>query len=243
MRRKYRAGPVAADAVVRDENVERAGAQRAALRCIRAAAFAGRAPGTYDASPAASGLRAHEPTMNLPTTAGATPPPCPRARQLAAALGLQRHPEGGHYAERFRATLRVSPHDGRPSRCGLTTIDFLLCRGEFSAWHRVASDEVWHLLEGDGVRLWLMPPTPPAGAVPAIECIELGPVDGHGRAPRLVVPAGWWQAAEPIGDYAYCGATVAPGFEFADFAFLRDEASARAMLDLHGTASARRLLG
>jgi len=41
-----------------------------------------------------------------------------------------------------------------------------------------------------------------------------------------VVPAGWWQAAEPLGEYAYVGATVGPGFDFADFAFLRDDAAA-----------------
>jgi predicted cupin superfamily sugar epimerase len=97
----------------------------------------------------------------------------------------------------------------------LTSIDFLLQRGEWSAWHRVASDEVWHLLEGDGLRLWLMPPS-----LDRVDAVELGPVGG-GRAPRHVVPAHWWQAAEPLGDFALCGATVGPGFDFADFAFLR----------------------
>ena len=44
------------------------------------------------------------------------------------------------------------------------------------------------------------------------------------------MPAQWWQAAEPLGDYAYAGATVGPGFDFADFAFLRAEAAASARL-------------
>jgi predicted cupin superfamily sugar epimerase len=44
------------------------------------------------------------------------------------------------------------------------------------------------------------------------------------------VPADWWQAAEPLGDYVYAGATVGPGFDFADFAFLRDDAVASARL-------------
>jgi uncharacterized protein len=48
--------------------------------------------------------------------------------------------------------------------------------------------------------------------------------------PRHVVPAHWWQAAEPIGDYAYCGATVGPGFDFADFAFMRGDVPARERL-------------
>ena len=48
----------------------------------------------------------------------------------------------------------------------------------------------------------------------------------QGSAPRHVVPADWWQAAEPLGDYAWVGATVGPGFDFADFDFLRDDRAA-----------------
>ena len=148
-----------------------------------------------------------------------------RAAELCAALRLVPHPEGGHFREVFRARATVRPDDGRPARSALTTIDFLLARGEFSAWHRVRSDEVWHLLEGGPLRLWLMPP-----GYDAVHGVTLGPVDARGAAPRHAVAAGWWQAAEPIGDFAYVGATVGPGFDFADFAFLRDDAVARSRL-------------
>lgn len=149
----------------------------------------------------------------------------PRARTLVAQLRLQPHPEGGHFREVFRSPAPVQPGDDRPARSALTTIDFLLASGERSAWHRVRSDEVWHLLEGGPLRLWLMPP-----ALDAVEAATLGPLDAQGAAPRRVVPAGWWQAAEPLGDYAYVGATVGPGFDFADFSFLRDDAAASARL-------------
>jgi predicted cupin superfamily sugar epimerase len=46
---------------------------------------------------------------------------------------------------------------------------------------------------------------------------------GRSGSRRHVVPADWWQAAEPLGDYAYVGATVGPGFDFADFSFGRDD--------------------
>src|SRR5687768_6874703 len=81
-----------------------------------------------------------------------------RAAELIAQLGLQPHPEGGFYRELFRSPHTVGTGDARGPRSALTTIDFLLVRGQFSAWHRVASDEVWHLLEGGPLRLWLMPP-------------------------------------------------------------------------------------
>lgn len=147
-----------------------------------------------------------------------------RAQTLIHELGLQRHPEGGWYAEVFRSARSVDPQDGRAGRVALTTIDFLLEHGQASAWHRVRSDEVWHLLEGDGLLLWLMPPD-----LSRVERVELGPVV-TGRRPRHVVPADWWQAAEPLGDLAYVGATVGPGFDFADFAFGRDDAALRAAL-------------
>src|SRR5262245_13792334 len=134
----------------------------------------------------------------------------PRAAELIAALGLKPHPEGGHYAEVFRSPDRVQTPRGE--RSALTTIDFLLARGEFSAWHRVMSDEVWHLLEGGPLLLHVV-----AADFRHVESIELG------AARRHVVPAGAWQAAEAMGDFAYVGATVGPGFEFTDFSFGRDD--------------------
>jgi uncharacterized protein len=153
-------------------------------------------------------------------------PPSGRAAELIALLGLQPHPEGGYYRERYRSAALVQPQDARPVRSGLTTIDFLLLRGQCSAWHAVASCEVWHLLEGEGLRLWLLPPD--LAGTP--QATELGAVNATGRHPAHVVPAHWWQAAQPLGDYALVGATVGPGFDFADFRFGRDDAALRAAL-------------
>lgn len=141
-----------------------------------------------------------------------------RATELIATLGLQPHPEGGHYREVFRSPMRVATPRGE--RSALTTIDFLLQRGRFSAWHRVWHDEVWHLLEGGPLRLWWLP-----ADLSQVAHADLGP-----EPPRCVIPAGAWQAAEPLGDFAYVGATVAPGFDFADFSFGRDDAALVAAL-------------
>lgn len=148
----------------------------------------------------------------------------PRAAELVQLLGLTPHPEGGFYREVFRSAATVMPGDGRPARSGLTTIDFLLAAGQYSAWHRVASDEVWHRFEGAPLRLWLVSPALDA----VIEVLLDSAAPSH--APRHVVPAGWWQAAETLGDYTYVGATVGPGFDFADFSFGRDDAAFRASL-------------
>jgi len=155
-----------------------------------------------------------------------------RDTELIAQLQLQPHPEGGWYREVFRSPQQVQPADDRPPRAALTTIDFLLQRGQFSAWHRVRSDEVWHLLEGEGLTLWLLPPQ--GGLLQQVELTETA-------ARRHVVPADWWQAAEPMGDFAYVGATVGPGFDFADFAFGRDDAELKAALLEHAPGTLRLL--
>ncbi len=144
-----------------------------------------------------------------------------RAAELVQQLKLAPHPEGGFYRELFRSPSAVQPADKRPPRSGLTSIDFLLAAGQFSAWHRVLSDEAWHLLEGGPLRLWLAPPQ-----LDRVDFVDLAPANSH-SAPRHVVPADWWQAAEPLSDFAYVGATVGPGFDFADFSFGRDDAPLR----------------
>jgi len=111
------------------------------------------------------------------------------------------HPEGGFYRETFRSQLLLSLPDGR-ERSASTAIYYLLPPGTFSAWHRVASDEVWHHYAGGPLRLYLLGQG------------ERRLDSGH---PQAVVPAGVWQAAEPVGDAVLCGCTVAPGFDFADF--------------------------
>lgn len=144
-----------------------------------------------------------------------------RASALIETLRLVPHPEGGHYREVFRSAAEVVPADGRPSRSALTTITFLLAEGERSRWHRVASDEVWHLLEGDPLDLFVS-----SDSFTTVETARLGRV-GEGAGPVHVVPAGAWQAARTTGAYSLVGCTVGPGFDFSDFELLdRDSALA-----------------
>jgi predicted cupin superfamily sugar epimerase len=148
----------------------------------------------------------------------------PRAQLLIDQLGLQPHPEGGFYREIHRSTQRVHPQDGRALRSALTTIYFLLAAPAFSRWHRVASDEVWHLYEGGPLELRIADPQ-----LDAIEVVRLDRVDATTR-PVATVLAGYWQAARPLADYALIGATVGPGFEFEDFAFLAQSSALAARL-------------
>ena len=127
------------------------------------------------------------------------------AAQIIQALGLQPHPEGGWYRETFR-------DEGESTRAASTAIFYLLEQGQVSAWHRVKNAvEVWHFYSGDPLRLSLAPPDGPRRDE------VLGPDVLAGQSPQLIVPRGWWQAAEPLGAWSLVGCTVAPGFEFAAF--------------------------
>jgi hypothetical protein len=148
----------------------------------------------------------------------------PRASELIRRLGLAPHPEGGFFREIFRSPLLVRPADGRAERSALTTILFLLAEGQFSRWHGVASDEVWHLYEGGPLELLVS--SPDGGDV---RKVRLGPV-AEGTQPTYTVPSFCWQAARPLGDYALAGCTVGPGFAYEDFRFLADDAAALARL-------------
>ena len=150
-----------------------------------------------------------------------------RARELVEGLGLEAHPEGGHYREIHRSGSHVEPFDGRAQRTAGTAIYFLLASGEQSRWHRVASDETWHHYEGEPLELWIA-----ALDGGRVRRVLLGrALDTEG--PSFTVPAHYWQAARPTGAYALAGCTVAPGFEFEDLRFLRDDADASRRLSLN----------
>ena len=132
-----------------------------------------------------------------------------------AALGLAPHPEGGWYAECYRSPHRVTRADGA-ERSALTFIWFLLDGGQRSAWHRVAgADETWHWVDGDPVELSVIEADGRAWRV------VLGS-RAAGHVPSAIVPADAWQAARTIAGPALVQCAVAPGFDFADFAMLRD---------------------
>jgi predicted cupin superfamily sugar epimerase len=133
------------------------------------------------------------------------------ADEVVRRLGLVPHPEGGFYRETFRSALLVQLPDGRV-RSASTAIHYLLPAGGRSTWHRVASDEVWHRYAGGVLRLYVL---------------GVGEFRLDEDHPQAVVPAGAWQAAEPAGEPVFCGCTLSPGFDFADFELGDPEALAR----------------
>lgn len=128
------------------------------------------------------------------------------------------HPEGGHYAETYRSAESIKgnalPAHFTGDRAFSTGIYFLLEKIDFSAFHRIKSDEMWHFYAGDALDIFVIYPE-----TGNLETIKLGSDPDNGEVFQAVVPAGAWFGSRPASgsNYALVGCTVSPGFDFADF--------------------------
>ncbi len=133
-------------------------------------------------------------------------------------LNLIEHPEGGYYKEIYRSEeeIRLSqPYMGK--RAFSTSIYFMLRAGNFSAFHRIKQDELWHFYRGAAIELFIIDK---AGY---LERVIIGPDIFSGQYLQYVVKGGNWFASRVYKDqdYALAGCTVAPGFDFEDFEMAR----------------------
>ncbi len=121
-------------------------------------------------------------------------------------LGLARHREGGYFRETWRSRERTAGGASLGS-----AIYFLLEGSDFSAFHRLRSDEIWHHYDGGSLTITMITPD---GDLTAS---RLGRDPGRGESPQVLVPSGTWFAAaldNPAG-FALIGCTNSPGFEYA----------------------------
>ena len=139
-----------------------------------------------------------------------------RAEFLIRSLKLEKHPEGGYYREIFRSdeVTRDLPdrYNGQAKHL-VTSIYYLLKGTEFSAFHKLQSDEIWHYYEGSALRLFVFDN----------QGVLNKPVLGNdilkGQRHQIIIPRNCWFAArsEELDGFTLAGCTVSPGFDFADF--------------------------
>jgi predicted cupin superfamily sugar epimerase len=147
----------------------------------------------------------------------------PDARYWIEKLNLEPHPEGGYYRQTYRSQLLIEPQALAPHFPGTrpvsTAIYFLLDDDNFSALHRLRSDEMWHFYLGDPLVVHAIDPDGTRSD------IMLGSGLAAGQVPQAVVKAGCWFGSRLMnGGCALVGCTVAPGFDFNDFELAkRDE--------------------
>lgn len=128
-------------------------------------------------------------------------------------LQLDPHPEGGFFKETYRSPTTSSFENFSADRHVSTGIYFLLTAGNFSAFHRIKSDEMWHFYTGDPLSIYVIDENGKDHE------IKLGLNLDAGEVPQAVVPANCWFASrvKEGGVYGLVGCTVAPGFDFEDF--------------------------
>ena len=132
-------------------------------------------------------------------------------QEIVKHLDLLPHPEGGYYKETYRSNIETNFDGFNGKRNVATSIYYLLEKGDFSALHRIKSDETWHFYSGDALELVEITPEGKVIETKIGNRFELNEV------PQYTVKAGNWFGSRSSGEYSLVGCTVYPGFDFIDF--------------------------
>lgn len=141
----------------------------------------------------------------------------PSAQTYIDALQMQAHPEGGFFKETYRCHDLMEVTQGgvgtSVQRSVSTGIYFLLEKNNFSAFHKIQSDEMWHFYAGQALEVLELKERGELG------CTRLGSDILGGEVHQHVVRANTWFASRVAagGSFSLVGCTVAPGFDFSDF--------------------------
>jgi len=139
----------------------------------------------------------------------------PKAQKFIKQLQLKKHPEGGYFKEIYRSGEIILPEHlpkrYKSSRNFSTSIYFLLEGKQFSAFHFLQSDELWHFYDGCPVIIFSINPKG------ELIIKKLGKKKDCEL--QLTIEKQNWFAAEleDKKSFALFGCTVSPGFEFDDF--------------------------
>ena len=134
-----------------------------------------------------------------------------------SSLNLTKHPEGGFFRSTYASPLLIAksalPPGFKGPRLASTAIYFLVDGSNFSAFHRLQSDEVWHFYAGSTLMIHVIDADGSASE------IFLGSNPESGESFQGVVKAGCWFGARVKNSqsFALVGCTMAPGFDFEDF--------------------------
>jgi hypothetical protein len=135
--------------------------------------------------------------------------------QIIKKLALSPHPEGGYFRETYRNSNKINQNTLKShffsNRNLATAIYFFLEFPDFSAWHRLKADEMWHFYLGEPLTLYILSKSN------EITKITLGQDIIAGQHLQYLIPGGDWFAAQPQKGWSLTGCTTAPGFDFADF--------------------------
>lgn len=135
-------------------------------------------------------------------------------------LKLEKHPEGGYFRETYRSHETIDkehlPKRFNGNRNFSTAIYFLLKGNDFSAFHQIRQDELFHFYDGSCLTIHVIDH---AGDYFKL---KVGRDIDNGETPQGIIKAGWIFGASvnDSNSYSLVGTTAAPGFDFNDFELL-----------------------
>ena len=128
-------------------------------------------------------------------------------------LNLDEHPEGGYFKNTYKSDKRIELSEYNGIRSACTAIYYLLTGNQFSSFHIMKSDEIWHFYSGSSLWLYII------GSNGRLKKVALGPNFDKGERFQAVVKSGCWLAVSINKKYSYSlvGCTVSPGFDYKDW--------------------------
>jgi purine nucleoside permease/predicted cupin superfamily sugar epimerase len=137
------------------------------------------------------------------------------AKQLAKALNLEPHIEGGYFRQTFKADHRPSIATEKGDRVTMTSIYYLLSADSpVGHFHMNQSDIMHYFHTGDPITYYMLKPDG------SLQITILGPDPTKGHQMQIMVKGGTWKASKIPTDakfgYGLIGEAVAPGFDYAD---------------------------
>lgn len=136
------------------------------------------------------------------------------AIEIIRKLDLIRHTEGGYFRETYRSDEKYNYHTDiyTGNRNFYSSIYYLLSENEFSSFHRLKSDEIWHYYEGSSFQIHII------NNDGILETKILGNGILNGESYQVLINKGNWFAAELSNkkSFGLAGCTVAPGFDYND---------------------------
>ena len=126
-------------------------------------------------------------------------------------LSLEKHIEGGYYKQIYHSEKQCKEYNNRNLA---TSIFYLLNGNEYSAFHKINGDEIWHFFIGSSLTIYII-----NEASSELKIEKIGPNLDKQEHLQLVIQEGDWLAAE-VNDkssFTLVGCTVIPGFDFKYF--------------------------
>lgn len=130
------------------------------------------------------------------------------AKEYIQKLGLMPHPEGGWYRQ-------VYGNDEKGKK-RISTIYYMLCEGDFSAFHRLHDVvEIWYYHAGEPLDIYVIAPDGE---------LKTHHLSADGEMQVVIEPEHWFAAELPgKKGFSLVGCAVAPAFTFENFELAKKE--------------------